>query len=368
MSDFVESVVEQAALAWFEACGYAVERGRDVAPGESSAERDDYRQIVLEGRLQESLGRLNPDLSADLIEEAVRKLTRTETPSLVQNNRAFHRMLIEGVTVEHERKDGTIAGVQVRLIDFDNPESNDWLAVNQFSVEEGQNRRRPDIVLFVNGLPLAVIEIKNAADENATIWTAFNQLQNYKNEIPALFAFNEAMIVSDGLEARIGSLTADHERFMKWRTIEGDGLAPASIPQLQVLIQGVFEKRRLLDLIRHFTVFDDNGAGELIKILAGYHQFHAVRKAVGATLKAARATGDKRCGVVWHTQGSGKSLTMLFYAGRLILEPKLANPTIVVITIGTILTISCSVRFRDARTCSGRRRRTRKAARICGNC
>ena len=329
---FTESEVEEAALSWLSELDYDVEYGADIAPGEANAERGDYREVVLAARLRDSLERLNRELHADLIEEAVRKVTRTESPSLVQNNRAFHRMLIEGVTVEHERKDGTIAGVQVRLIDFENPENNDWLAVNQFTVEEGQSNRRPDIVLFVNGLPLAVIELKNAADENATIWTAFNQLQNYKTDIPALFTFDEAMSISDGLEARIGSLTADSERFMKWRTIEGDGLAPASIPQLKVLIEGVFEKRRFLDLVRHFTVFDDNGRGELIKILAGYHQFHAVQKAVEATLRASRVKGDKRCGVVWHTQGSGKSLTMLFYAGRLILEPELENPTIVVIT------------------------------------
>jgi len=329
---FTESEVEEAALSWLSHLGYAVEHGGDIAPGEAKAERDDYRELVLRRRLQGALERLNPDLPVELIEEAIRKLTRTESPSLVQNNRAFHRVLIEGVTVEHRRDDGSIAGVQVRLIDFDDPENNDWTAVNQFTIEEGQNNRRPDIVLFVNGLPLGVIELKNAADETATIWSAFNQLQNYKSEIPSFFALNEALIVSDGLEARIGSLTADHERFMKWRTIEGDELAPPSIPQLQVLINGVFDKRRFLDLVRHFTVFDDNGAVEVIEVLAGYHQFHAVQKAVEATLKATDTKGDKRCGVVWHTQGSGKSLTMVFYAGRLILEPKLENPTIVVIT------------------------------------
>lgn len=332
MNEFDESVVEQACLAWLETCAYAVKRGQEIAPGEAEAERKDYREVLLSRRLRESLERLNRELHPDLVEEAVRKLSRTEFPSLIPNNRSFHRMLIEGVTVEHLRNDGTIAGVQVRLIDFENPTNNDWLAVNQFTIEEGPNKRRPDILLFVNGLPLAVIELKNAADESATIWTAFHQLQNYKTDIPALFTFNETMAISDGLEARIGSLTADTERFMKWRTIDGDGLAPSTIPQLQVLVQGIFEKRRFLDLIRHFTVFDDNGRGEVIKILAGYHQFHAVQKAVEATLTASRVKGDKRCGVVWHTQGSGKSLTMLFYAGRLILEPELENPTIILIT------------------------------------
>ena len=241
-------------------------------------------------------------------------------------------MLVDGVNVEFTRLDGSIAGAQAQVLDFENPENNDWVAVNQFTVAEGQHTRRPDVVLFVNGLPIAVLELKNPADENATIWTAFNQLQTYKREIANLFVYNALLVVSDGMDARVGSLSADAERFMPWRTVEGEELAPASMPQLQVVIQGLFEKRRLLDFIRFFIVFEDDGSEAPIKKIAGYHQFHAVNKAVQTTLEATRESGDGRAGVVWHTQGSGKSLTMVFYAGRLVLHPKLQNPTIVVIT------------------------------------
>lgn len=333
MSDaFKESELEEAALEWLADAGYAVAHGAEIAPGEAKAERDDYHEVLLGRRLRGALERLNPDLPSDLLEEAFRRLTRTESPSLVQNNRAFHRMLTDGVTVEQRRDDGTIAGVQVRIVDFDDPDNNDWLAVNQFTVVEGQHERRADVVIFLNGLPLAVIELKNPADEQATIWSAFNQLQTYKNEVPSLFHFNELMVVSDGLEARVGSLTSDRERFMPWRTIDGQSIAQSTVPQLQVVIGGIFDKERLLSLIRHFVVFEDEGSGKLSKKVAGYHQFHAVNKAVEATIQASRTTGDRRCGVIWHTQGSGKSLTMVFYAGRLAVHPAMENPTIVVLT------------------------------------
>ena len=258
---------------------------------------------------------------------------------------------MDGITVEYRRKDGSIAGAQARVIDFDSPDNNDWLAVNQFTVAEGQNVRRPDIVLFVNGLPLAVIELKNPADENATIWSAFQQLQTYQAQIPSLFATNAALVVSDGMQARIGTLGAGKEWFKPWRTITGRGDAAASLTELQVILEGVFDKRRFLDLVRHFIVFEDMGGGKLAKKMAGYHQFHAVNVAVEETLRAARTfkaaespgryeagrkpggdPGDRRVGVVWHTQGSGKSLTMAFYAGRMILHPAMENPTIVVLT------------------------------------
>jgi type I restriction enzyme R subunit len=329
---FTESELEEAALEWLDGVGYAVLHGAEIAPGEEKAERDDYHEVILARRLREALERLNPDLPPELLDEAFRKLTRTESPSLIQNNRAFHRMLTEGVTVEQRREDGSIAGVQVRLLDFEEPDNNDWLAVNQFTVVEGQHERRADVVIFVNGLPLATIELKNPADEQATIWSAFNQLQTYKNEIPSLFRFNELLIVSDGVEARVGSLTSDRERFMPWRTIDGKSLAPATVPQLQVVIEGIFDTRRFLSLIRHFVAFEDEGSGKISKKIAGYHQFHAVNKAIEATIEASRATGDRRCGVIWHTQGSGKSLTMAFYAGRLVMHPAMENPTIVVLT------------------------------------
>ncbi len=354
--DFSESVVEQAALAWLEALGYTVLHGPAIATGEPGAERTgpNYREVVLEDRLRQTFVRLNPDLPPEALEDAYRKLTRADAPSLVERNRAMHRMFVDGVMVEYRRNDGSIAGTQARVLDFDTPDNNDWLAVNQFTVAEGQHTRRPDVVLFVNGLPLAVIELKNPADENATIWSAFQQLQTYQAQIPALFVTNAALVVSDGVQARIGALGAGREWFKPWRTITGRDDASANLAELQVVLEGIFEKRRFLDLVRFFVVFEDLGGGKLAKKMAGYHQFHAANVAVEETLRASDVPragrireepgrfeagrtpggdlGDRRVGVVWHTQGSGKSLTMAFYAGRMILHPRMANPTIVVIT------------------------------------
>ena len=340
MSNFTETVVEDAALAWFEGLGYGVVAGPSIAPGELAAERTSYAEVVLAGRLREAMVRLNPGVSANAIDEAFRKVTRADLlggGSLVMRNREVHRMLVDGVTVEEKRADGSIGGVIVRVIDFDDPANNDWVAVNQFTVTEGQHTRRPDVVVFVNGLPLGVIELKNAADENADVWQAFNQLQTYKLQITALFAFNELLVISDGLDARLGTISADRERFMPWKTIEGENLAPTSMAKLQVLIEGAFEKRRLLDLVRYFMVFEE-GAGSAgatappVKKVAGYHQFHAVNKATDETVRASAGSGNRQVGVVWHTQGSGKSLTMVFYAGRVIARPEMENPTLVVLT------------------------------------
>jgi type I restriction enzyme, R subunit len=351
---FTESVVEDAALAWFESLGYTVKHGPEIAPGELFAERGDYGQVILATRLREALVRLNPTLPTEAIDDAFRKIIRFEGATLDARNRAFHRLLVDGVTVEY-RTDGSIRGAQARLLDFDNPDNNEWLAVNQFTVVENKHNRRPDVVIFVNGLPLAVIELKNAADEDATIWNAFQQLQTYQAEIPALLSYNEALVISDGVQAKIGSLAAGWEWFKPWRTITGESLADAYLPELQVIIQGVFDKRRFLDLVRYFVVFEDSGGGAVAKKMAGYHQFHAVNVAIQETLRAARMReetkevrehgdgyrtskqpggkpGDRRVGVVWHTQGSGKSLTMAFYAGRVILEPEMANPTLVILT------------------------------------
>jgi type I restriction enzyme R subunit len=361
MTSFTESVVEDAALAWLEALGYAVLYGPDISPDGDSLtltlskrERENYSKVVLEGRLRQALVRLNPDLPTEALDDAFRKLTRTDAPSLVERNRAVHRLLVDGVTVEYRRKDGSIAGAQAQVIDFDTPENNDWLAVNQFTVAEGQHTRRPDVVLFVNGLPLAVIELKNPADENATVWSAYQQLQTYQTQIPAVFATNAVLLVSDGVQARIGVLGAGKEWFKPWRTITGREDAATKLAELQVVLEGVFEQRRFLDLVRHFIVFEDEGDGKLTKKMAGYHQFHAVNVAVEETLRAAQRVpgkdwrdepgryeaglkpggdpGDRRVGVVWHTQGSGKSLTMVFYAGRMILHPVMENPTLVVLT------------------------------------
>jgi type I restriction enzyme R subunit len=331
---FCESTIESAALAWLEASGWQVVHGPDLAPGALAAERRDYSEVALTGRLRDALARLNPDLPVEALDDAFRQLTQPQGADLIQRNRAQHRLLVDGVTVEHRNAGGAICGAQARVIDFDDPANNDWLAVNQFTVVENKHTRRPDIVLFVNGLPLAVLELKNAADEKATIWTAWQQLQTYQAQIPSLLATNAALVISDGLTARVGALGAGREWFKPWRTIHGEALADPHMPELQVVIEGLFAPRRFLDFVRDFIVFEDDGSGRLIKKMAGYHQFHAVQVAVAETLRAAELArtdqvaeergryeagrrpggkpGDRRIGVVWHTQGSGKSLTMVF--------------------------------------------------------
>jgi type I restriction enzyme R subunit len=331
MIAFTESVVEDAALAWLESLDWSVLHGPEIAPETPAAERNDYRQVVLAQRLRDALARLNPQLPAEALDDAFRKLTRPEGPTLEARNRALHRLLVDGVTVEYRTPDGAIRGAQAQVIDFDKPDNNDWLAVNQFTVAEGQHTRRPDIVVFMNGLPLAVLELKNAADENATIWSALRQLETYQEQIPTLFATNAALVASDGTQARIGSLGAGKEWFKPWRTISGQNLVE-NLAELQVMLEGVFEKRRFLDLVRHFIVFEDLGGGKLVKKMAGYHQFHAVNVALEETLRASIAAagkpgpgglaeeagrfdtgpmaggeqGDRRVGVVWHTQGSAR--------------------------------------------------------------
>ena len=349
-SAIAESVVESATLAWLESVGWKVAHGPDIAPHTPGAERTDYGEVVLAQRLRDALGGLNPNLPSDALEDAFRKLIRPEGATLEARNRAFHRMLVEGVTVEYRADEGAIRGAQVEVIDFDEPARNDWLAVNQFTVTENQHTRRPDVVLFVNGLSLGIIEIKNPADEDATLWTAWQQLQTYRAELPTLFSMNEMLMVSDGVQARVGTLTAGREWFKPWRTISGEKLAGTHLTELQVMLEGICEPERFLPLVRDFIVFEDNGSGSLVKKMAGYHQFHAVQVAVAETLRASELqtgdkggryeagrrpggdAGDRRIGVVWHTQGSGKSLTMAFYAGRIIREPAMENPTVVVLT------------------------------------
>ncbi|CAK0767679.1 Type I restriction enzyme R Protein [Gammaproteobacteria bacterium] len=284
-------------------------------------------------RLREAIHRLNPMIPKEAQEEALRKVLRLGTPVLTQTNRAFHRLLRDGVPVEYPRPDGSIAGDHARLVNFDHVETNDWLAINQFAVIEGQRHRRPDIVVFLNGLPLGLVELKNAADEDTTIWTAYAQLQTYKAEIPSLLGYNALLVVSDGLQARMGSITANQEWFKVWRTIDGQGDAPKTALELEVLMRGVFERQRFLDLLQHFILFEeDPDTGALHKIIAGYHQFHAVNTAVAETVRASGRQGNRRAGVVWHTQGSGKSYSMLFYAARMIRHPSMQNPTLVVLS------------------------------------
>ena len=348
-STLVESEVEYAALEWLESVGWKVAHGPDIAPNAECGERTSYSEVILEHRLLDAVDRLNSDLPADALDDAFRKLTHPQGSSLEARNRALHRMLVDGVSVEYRTAAGALRGAQISVLDFEEPANNDWLAVNQFTVVEGEHERRPDIVLVVNGLPLGLIELKNPADEEATVWTAWQQIQTYKTELSNLFAFNAVLVASDGVTSRIGTLTAGREWFKPWRTIAGEMLADPGLPQLQVMLEGACEPRRFLSLGRDFIVFEDDGSGRLAKVMAGYHQFHAVNTAVGQTLRAAwlqRASahevepaqksggdpGDRRIGVVWHTQGSGKSLTMAFYAGRIIREPAMENPTIVVLT------------------------------------
>ena len=365
MSGLTETTLEQTALDWFETLGWQVAFGPDISPDGPACERQDYDQVVLIGRLQIALANINPNIPPDAIEEAVRKIVRADSPSLIENNRRFHRMLTDGVDVSY-MQDGREVHDKAWLLDLEDLENNDWLAVNQFTVIEDRRNRRPDIVVFVNGLPLGVIELKNPADEKATIRHAFNQLQTYKSDIPGLFIYNELLVISDGLEARGGTLTSGWDRFMPWRTIDGKEVAPRGSVELEVLLKGVFEKRRFLDLVLNFVVFDDDGAA-IVKKAAAYHQFHAVNKAVECTLSACGIEakpnllyarfpefdehnpfkvrekeiaygpgtehfGGRRIGVIWHTQGSGKSLLMAFFAGKIIRHPAMENPTLLMIT------------------------------------
>ena len=349
-----ESTVEAVALDWLAALGWAVARGPDIAPDTPAAERADYGTVVLTNRLRSALARLNPNLPDEALEDALRRLTHPAGATLEARNRDFHRMLVAGVTVEYVDADGRVRGDQVRVLDFDEPDGNDWIAVNQFTLVENRHERRPDIVLFVNGLPLAVIELKKPRRRERNDPHRLPAASDLQGGDPSLFAFNAALIVSDGLEARIGTLTAGWEWFKPWRTIAGKAPADRSLPQLQVLLEGVFHRRRLRALVRDFIVFEDDGSGALVKKMAGYHQFHAVQTAVAETLRAAAlrqavadpdpqgrdesgrrpagARGDRRIGVIWHTQGSGKSLTMAFYAGRIMRDLAMENPTVVVLT------------------------------------
>jgi type I restriction enzyme R subunit len=353
MSKFTESDVEEAALYYFGQLGYTVLGGPDIALSEPKSERSSYADVVLVDRLRSALIRLNPQVPSDELQSAIQQVLRSETQNLYDNNHRFHKLLTDGVPVQYPGTDGRTVHDQVWLIDWNNPDNNDWLVVNQFTVIENRKNRRPDVVVFINGLPLAVIELKNAASETADIEGAFNQLQTYKRDIPSLFTYNAALIISDGLEARIGTLTADRERFMPWRTIDGSDLAPKNTPELEVVIRGAFEKTRFLDLIRFFIVFEVDG-DTITKKMAGYHQYHAVNKAVAETVQATSPQGDKRVGVIWHTQGSGKSLSMAFYAGKIIQHPAMANPPWLFSPIATTSTTSSSPPSPNARTCCAR--------------
>lgn len=349
MAFLSEAEVEQALLEQLRGLGYTVVSDDVIGPDGIAPERIGHDVVVLRQRLADAVAKLNLHLPAEARADAVRKLTQNELPNLLEENRRIHTLLTEGVDVEYYADDGVLTAGKVRVLDFDTPENNNWLAVQQFVVIAGHYHRRTDVVLFVNGLPLAVIELKAPGSAGANLVGAFNQLQTYKQQIPALFNTNALLVTSDGIAARVGSLSADLERFMPWRTGDGTDVLPKGHPELPTLIEGVFEPQRFLDLLRWFTAFGEAGRG-LVKIIAGYHQYHAVNHAVASTVRAsASATaedpskyglvsvasqkaGDRKAGVIWHTQGSGKSLLMAFYAGRLVQHPAMQNPTLVVLT------------------------------------
>ncbi|MEN3802461.1 type I restriction endonuclease subunit R [Aeromonas veronii] len=325
-----EDQLEQEVLGWLAEVGYRVVCGYDVAPDSDNPWRANFNQVLLLDQLRGAIARLNPSVPMVAREDALAQVVNLDTPAQLSANRAFHRLLVNGVPVQYQR-DGETVGDFVRLVDFENPAANEWLAINQFTIKGPKHTRRPDIILFVNGLPLVVLELKNPADVHADIWKAFDQLQTYKEQIPDLFQYNEIMIASDGSEARMGSLSADAERFMQWRTVDGVNLDPyGEFGELETMVRGILTPAMLLDYLRFFVLFEDDG--RLVKKIAGYHQFHAVRAAIEQVVLASRPDGSHKGGVVWHTQGSGKSITMTCFAARVMRDAAMENPTIVVIT------------------------------------
>ncbi|MFQ5621692.1 MAG: type I restriction endonuclease, partial [Candidatus Nanoarchaeia archaeon] len=313
MKRIVEQHIEDAALDILENdLGYEYIHGEKIAPNGETPLRTKWDDIILEPRLKEAIGKLNPDLPDEAVEEAIKKIKRLSSKLLINNNEKFHTFLIEGVPLEYRNNKGKIKDEYIQLIDFKNPKNNQFLAVNQFTVIENKINRRPDIIIFINGLPIAVIELKNPGDENATIESAYKQLQTYKGQIPTLFKYNELLIVSDGTYAQAGTIASNKEWFLPWKSTNGKDIAPKSLPQLQVLLEGMFNKNTILDLIKYFVTFSKDKK-QTNKLLAGYHQYFATNKAIKKTIRA--ISSNKKAGVVWHTQGSGKSFTLAFYAG-----------------------------------------------------
>ncbi|AQL56247.1 type I restriction endonuclease subunit R [Abyssicoccus albus] len=329
MNLYNESYLEEACFEWLENIGYEIVIGPDIAPDGKFPERSSYCDVVLEERLRDALVRINPDLSVHIIDEAIQRIVANSSPNIVVNNRDFHHLINDGVDVQTMSDDGVNPTEKVYIFDTKNIHKNDFAAVSQFTIIQEDVNKRPDIILFVNGLPLVVIELKNASYEGISITSAYNQLQTYKDKISSLFRFNEMMIISDGVNARVGSLTANEERFMKWRTVDGQNKAEQNVMELEVMIKDMLTPVRLLDIVKHFVLFQTDGE-KLFKILAAYHQYFAVIKAIEKAKIASLSDEDKKIGVVWHTQGSGKSLSMVFYAAKLVKE--LNNPTIVMLT------------------------------------
>lgn len=319
-----ESEVEDFCLKMLGGLGYSVVYGPDISEGGLAEERK-YGEVVLVGRLHEALRRINKTIPEAALNEAAKKVLRTESQEAVVNNQLFHNLVTEGVDVQYKREDGSIKDSKVWLFDFKDLTNNEFLAVNQFTVIEERNNRRPDIILFVNGLPLVLIELKNPADEEATISSAFKQFGTYQKEIPSIFRYNEVLVISDGTYAKAGTMTAKEERFSPWKTINAQK-TPKTQPQIEVLTKGMLNKSTLMDLIQHFVVYEaekdkKKGTVETSKKIAQYQQYNAVQKALTSTVNATKK--DRKAGIVWHTQGSGKSLTMVFYTGKLVLNPTL---------------------------------------------
>ena len=340
MTSFNENVVEQAALEYFAELRYRQVHGPDIAPGEPGAERESYEDVTLWKRLRDAIGRINPGTDRALIAEAIKVVQRAESQSAIDENARLHRLITEGVPVEHRGEDGLLRTVRLGLVDFENPDNNDWAAVNQFTIVENGKNRRPDVLVMVNGLPLALLELKNPAAEHATLKSAWNQIQTYRHDIPGVFVPNAVTVISDGTSAAMSSYSGSFEHYAPWKTIEGSDVV-SNRSALETLIKGAFEPRRFLDLLKNFIVFSDETVTEqatgqpaksLVKRVAKYHQYWAVNAAVESTVQASQPDGDRRGGVVWHTQGSGKSFEMMFFAAKIMRDPRMANPTLVFIT------------------------------------
>jgi len=324
-----EDNLEKTCINWFKEVGYVSLHGPDVSPNGDYPKRDDYKEVVFKETLKDVLTKINKNIPSNAINEAIREITIYNSPSVIENNQRFHKFITEGITVEYLREDGSMKIDKVWVFDKENIDNNTFQVVDQLIIIEGESQKRTDLIVYINGLPIAVFELKSATEEKATLQKSFNQIETYKNSISSLFNYNELNIITDGVNARVGTLTANIERYMPWRSIDGKQLAPREIPQLEVIIKGIFNKKCIIEMIHNFILFQTDGFST-VKILAAYHQFFAVNKAVEATKLAISDQGDRRIGVVWHTQGSGKSLSMVFYTGKLMLG--LNNPTIVVIT------------------------------------
>jgi type I restriction enzyme R subunit len=328
MTSITEDTLEQQAKIWFDEINYTTVFGPDIAPESLNEERKEYSEVILVNHLRSAIERINDGISSDAVVETIRQSLLFDIANPILQNKRCHKLLTDGVDIQFQTSEGTKSD-NIKLIDFSNPDNNEFVVINQFTIIENRNNRRPDLIVFVNGLPLALIELKNISDTNTDIWDAFNQIQTYKKEIPTVFNYTAVNVISDGIYTKVGSLTADRERYQVWRTIDSEELAPTNMLSLEILIKGLFDKTRFLDYIKHFIAFEDK-KDKIVKIIAGYHQFNAVRSAIDKTITAIK--NDRRIGTVWHSTGSGKSFSMVFYTGYAAQKTELENPTIIILT------------------------------------